>query len=83
MVTKLAQKDLGLLDGLKKEGIEVTAIPSLNTTSIENVFETDDVDRRKVRLLSQADPFNPEDIPEAEVEIYISQGFSLARSPIH
>ncbi len=81
VVTKLAQKDLGLLDGLKKEGIEVTAIPSLNTTSIENVFETDDVDRRKVRLLSQADPFNPEDIPEAEVEIYYLAGLFVGEIP--
>ena len=64
VITKLAPKDFGILDGLKKDGIEVTALPSLRTTSIENVFETDDVDRRKVRLLSQADPFRPEDIPE-------------------
>jgi len=55
VITKLAPKDFGILDGLKKDGIEVTAIPSPRTTSIENVFETDDVDRRKVRLLSQAE----------------------------
>jgi sugar/nucleoside kinase (ribokinase family) len=81
VVTKLAKKDFGILEGLKKEGIEVTAIPSLRTTSIENVFETDDVDRRKVRLLSQADPFNPEDIPNVETRIYYLAGVFAGEIP--
>jgi sugar/nucleoside kinase (ribokinase family) len=80
VITKLAPKDFGILDGLKKDGIEVTAIPSLRTTSIENVFETDDVDRRKVRLLSQADPFHPEDIP-AEAKIYSLAGLFVGEFP--
>ncbi len=74
VVTKLAQKDFGVLDELRGEGIEVIAIPSSKTTSIENVFETDDFDKRKVRLISQADPFNPEDIPEGETRIYSLAG---------
>ena len=81
VVTKLAQKDFGLLDGLRKEGIEVTAIPSPKTTSIENVFETDDVDHRRVRLLSQADPFNPEDIPDVEANIYYLAGLFVGEIP--
>ena len=80
VITKLAPNDYGILDGLKKDGIEVTAIPSLRTTSIENVFETDDVDRRKVRLLSQADPFHPEDIP-AEAQIYSLAGLFVGEFP--
>lgn len=74
MVTKLARKDFPLLDGLKREGVEVVALPSRETTSIENVFETDDVDRRKVRLLTQADPFQPEDIPRLDAKIYSLSG---------
>lgn len=74
VITKLAPKDFGILDGLKKDGIEVTALPSTSTTSIENVFETDDVDHRKVRLLSQADPFRPDDIPELETRVYSLSG---------
>jgi sugar/nucleoside kinase (ribokinase family) len=81
VVTKLAPEDFGILDGLKKEGIEVTAIPSLQTTSIENIFETEDVDRRKVRLLSQADPFYPEDIPETETTIYSLTGLFAGEIP--
>jgi sugar/nucleoside kinase (ribokinase family) len=81
VITKLAPKDFGILDGLKKDGIEVTAIPSPRTTSIENIFETDDVDRRKVRLLSQADPFHPEDIPEAETKVYSLTGLFTGEIP--
>ncbi len=81
VITKLAPKDFGILDGLKKDGIEVTAIPSLRTTSIENVFETDDVDRRKVRLLSQADPFHPEDIPKTETKVYSLTGLFTGEIP--
>ena len=81
VVTKLAPKDFGILEGLKKEGIEVTAIPSPRTTSIENVFETEDVDRRKVRLLSQADPFGPEDIPAEAAKIYSLAGLFAGEIP--
>jgi sugar/nucleoside kinase (ribokinase family) len=81
VVTKLAPKDYGILDGLKQDGIEVTAIPSARTTSIENVFETDDVDKRKVRLLAQADPFRPEDIPDADVKIYSLSGLFVDELP--
>jgi sugar/nucleoside kinase (ribokinase family) len=81
VITKLAPKDFGILDGLKQDGIEVTAIPSMHTTSIENVFETDDVDHRKVRLLSQADPFHPEDIPEMDAKIYSLSGLFVDELP--
>jgi sugar/nucleoside kinase (ribokinase family) len=81
VITKLAPKDFGILDGLKQDGIEVTALPSARTTSIENVFETDDVDRRKVRLLSQADPFRPEDIPEMDARIYSLSGLFVDELP--
>jgi len=70
VVTKLAPKDFGLLDGLRQEGIEVIALPGIHTTSIENIFETEDVDRRKVNLLSQAEPFRLEEIPDVQTEIF-------------
>jgi sugar/nucleoside kinase (ribokinase family) len=70
VVTRLAEKDFGLLQGMKEEGIEVIALPSAHTTSIENIFETDDVDQRKVNLLYQADPFRLEDIPDLHTKIF-------------
>ena len=70
VVTKLAPRDFAILDGMKRQGIEVIALPSPATTSIENVFETADVDKRKVRLISQAAPFVPSDLPEVQAAIY-------------
>jgi len=70
VLTKLAQKDFGLLYDLKEQGIEVITLPSTRTTSIENVFETQDVDQRKVTLLSQAEPFRLEEIPDVQTEVF-------------
>lgn len=81
VVTRMAEADFGLLDGMKKEGIEVLAIPSPQTTSIENIFETDDLDQRKVSLLSQAELFSLEDIPEAETKIYVLAGLFKGEIP--
>ena len=81
VVTKLARGDFGVLDELKREGIEVIALPSSKTTSIENVFESDDLDKRKARLIAQADPFQPEDIPKAEAKIYYLAGLFVGEIP--
>jgi sugar/nucleoside kinase (ribokinase family) len=81
VVTKLAKEDFGILDDLRKEAIDLIAIPSRQTTSIENVFETDDLDRRKVRLISQADPFAPGDIPQVKTRVYHLGGLFLGEIP--
>lgn len=81
VVTRLAAKDFGLLGGMEEEGIEVAALPGTLTTSIENVFESDDVDNRKVRLLTQADPFRLEDIPEVEAKIFDLTGLFKGEIP--
>ncbi len=65
VVTRLAPADHPLLDGLKREGIEVLVLPSPTTTSIENVIETD-VDHRRVRLVSQGAPFLASDLPDTD-----------------
>lgn len=81
VLTKLAEKDWGLLQEMKDEGIEVIALPSAHTTSIENIFETEDVDRRKVNLISQADPFRLEDIPDVETKIFNLAGLFYGDIP--
>ena len=81
VVTKLNRADLGLLDGMKAEGIDVVAIDSRHTTSVENIFESEDVDRRKVNLLAQADPFSIDDIPVAETRIYNLAGLFVGELP--
>ena len=81
VVTKLNERDFGLLDELKAEGIDVVAIPSRQTTSVENIFETEDVDRRKVNLLAQADPFTIGDVPAAGARIFNLAGLFVGEFP--
>jgi sugar/nucleoside kinase (ribokinase family) len=81
VITKLAQKDFGLLYDLKEQQIEVIALPSSQTTSIENVFETEDVDNRRVTLLSQAEPFRLEEIPDVQTEVFHLAGLFHGEIP--
>jgi sugar/nucleoside kinase (ribokinase family) len=81
VLTKLAEKDFGAIEEMRKDGIEVVALPSPQTTSIENIFETDDPDKRKVRLISQADPFSPRDLPDAPVKTYYLGGLFVGEIP--
>jgi sugar/nucleoside kinase (ribokinase family) len=81
VVTKLAQNDFGLLFDLRREDIEVIALPSPHTTSIENVFESENVDQRKVTLLFQAEPFKLEEIPNVRTEIYNLAGLFYGDIP--
>jgi sugar/nucleoside kinase (ribokinase family) len=81
VVTKLAQNDFGLLSDLRQEDIEVIALPSTHTTSIENVFESENVDQRKVTLLSQAEPFQLEEIPDVQTEIFNLAGLFYGDIP--
>ncbi|MGD1031380.1 MAG: PfkB family carbohydrate kinase [Opitutaceae bacterium] len=81
VVTKLNSRDLGILDGMKAEGIDVCAIPSAHTTSVENIFDSEDVDNRRVNLLAQADPFTIEDIPQVKTLIYNLAGLFAGEFP--
>jgi len=80
-VTRLAAADLGLLEPLRAEGAEVRAVPGATTTSIRNVFETADLDRRKVTLLAQGEAFRPEDFPPVEVSACLLTGLFRGEIP--
>ncbi len=81
VLTKMAKKDFGAIDEMRQDGIDVLGIPSPMTTSIENIYETDDLDKRKVRLISQADPFYPSDLPDVPVKIYYLGGLFVGEIP--
>ena len=81
VVTKMAESDFNLLEGLKKEGIEVLALPSAHTTSIRNIFHSEDVDDRVVKLITQADPFNLQDVPLVDAAVYNLAGLFKGELP--
>ena len=71
VITKMAEKDTGSLDILRNAGIDVQVLPSKETTSIENIFVTEDQDNRKLSLISLADSFTADEIPEdIEADVY-------------
>ncbi len=71
VITKMAEKDKASLAGLRDAGIDVEVIPCEKTTSIENIFVTEDLDNRKLSLISLADSFKSEDISsEISADVY-------------
>lgn len=69
VVTRLAEKDLYLLDQIQHPLIDWDVLPSKESTSIKNIYYTSDKERREVILLSQADPFTLDEI-KADASIY-------------
>jgi sugar/nucleoside kinase (ribokinase family) len=64
VATRLARADFDRLEELKAEGILVFAQTAPETSGIENVYVTEDMNRRLCRPLNFAGPFRLEDIPE-------------------
>ncbi|MBM4429071.1 MAG: carbohydrate kinase [Chloroflexi bacterium] len=71
VVTRLHQADFPRLDELKNEGILVFAQPAEQTSGIENVYYTADMDRRLCKPLGFAGPFAIEDVPPLQTRIVL------------
>ena len=71
VITRLHPDDFGRLDELRAEGITVHASPAPQTTGIENIYPTDEMDRRICRPLAFAGPFTPEEIPPIDARVII------------
>ena len=71
VVTRLHPKDFDCLEDLIREGIEVHASPAPETTGIENVYPTEDMDRRICRPLGFAGPFSLAEVPPLAARVTI------------
>lgn len=69
VVTKVAAADRPLLSVFEAPRIEVRVIDSPQSTSIRNVYHSEDRDRRDVTLLSGAEPFRAAELPEVDARI--------------
>ena len=63
VVTKAAKEDWKDIQYIEDEKTDVKIIESKESTSIENIYLTEDRERRKVTLISQADYFTTDDVP--------------------
>ena len=64
VVTRLHPDDFPLLDELKQEGVQIFATPAPETSGIENIYDSSDMERRICKPLGFAGPFQWEDIPD-------------------
>jgi len=71
VITRLHPDDFGRLDELRGEGITVHASPAPQTTGIENIYPTEEMDRRICRPLAFAGPFTAEEIPPFDARVTI------------
>ncbi|HEY6103192.1 MAG TPA: PfkB family carbohydrate kinase [bacterium] len=71
VITRLHPDDFGRLDELRAEGVAVYASPAPQTTGIENIYPTEEMDRRICRPLAFAGPFAPAEIPPIDARVTI------------
>jgi sugar/nucleoside kinase (ribokinase family) len=70
VVTRLHPDDFPRLDELKAEGVQVFATPAPQTSGIENVYDSADMERRICTPLGFAGPFTRQAIPDLAARIY-------------
>lgn len=71
VVTRLHPDDFPLLDELKQEGVQVFATPAPETSGIENIYNSADMERRVCKLMGFAGPFRREEIPDLSAQVYL------------
>jgi sugar/nucleoside kinase (ribokinase family) len=71
VITRLAEQDFHLLDELHREGIAVYAQPAPQTSGIENIYTTENMDRRICHLIGFAGLFNFEEIPRISAHLFL------------
>jgi sugar/nucleoside kinase (ribokinase family) len=70
VVTKAARADRDLLGFFDSIGASLRVLESRSTTSIENVYESEDRERRRVTLLSQAEPFGLDELEGIRTRVF-------------
>ena len=69
VVTRLHPDDSPRLEELTSEGVEVFSAAAAETSGIENIYRSADMERRVCRPLGFAGPFRPADIPDVPARI--------------
>jgi sugar/nucleoside kinase (ribokinase family) len=63
IVTRMHPDDYPRLDEVRREGVAVFVSAAPETTGIENIYRSEDMERRICRPLGFAGPFRPDEIP--------------------
>ena len=70
VATRLHPQDFHFLEPLREEGIQVFAVAADETSGIENTYDSADMERRVCKPLGFAGPFQQQDIPDLQAQIY-------------
>jgi sugar/nucleoside kinase (ribokinase family) len=71
VVTRLHSDDFPFLNEMEAESVQVFATPAPETSGIENIYITADMERRICKPLGFAGPFSPQEIPDLRARIYL------------
>jgi len=70
-ITRLAQEDFHVVDGLKKLGVEVFAKATTHSTCLRLVYPTSNMDERILYMTSSAGPFAPSDVEDVSARFFV------------
>jgi sugar/nucleoside kinase (ribokinase family) len=71
VVTRLHANDFSRLDELEREGVQVFATPAAETSGIENLYDSTDMECRICKPMGFAGPFCPTEIPDLPAQVYL------------
>jgi sugar/nucleoside kinase (ribokinase family) len=71
IVTRMHPDDFPRLEELRQEGVEAFVAAAAETTGIENIYKSSDMERRICRPLGFAGPFRLEDVPAVTAKAYL------------
>lgn len=69
LVTSLGDTEMGVVEELRADGIDVDVIPSRKSVYFENKYG-EDMNNRTQRVLAKADPFTEENLKDVDSKIY-------------
>lgn len=81
VVTRCAPEDRGQQNSIGKSGAEVLVLDSAATTSIRNVYHSPDREKRTVTLLSRADSFAVNELPDVSTRTFHFAGLFVGELP--
>ena len=70
-ITRLAQEDFHVVDGLKKLGVEVFAKATTHSTCLRLVYPTSNMDERILYMTGSAGPFAPSDVEDVSARFFV------------
>ena len=71
IATRMHPDDFPCLEELRAAGAEMFVTSSQETSGIENIYASADMERRTCKLLGFAGPFRIEDIPDVRAKVYL------------